>query len=360
MSRKSQPGSNGLRFTPQMESLDERITPSVAHLQPVGTIGTGSDTATHFLVLTPETAYAGESTTVTVIALDASNHIDRDYTGTVALTSSDSNATSPADYTFTDADRGVHVFSETFATLGTDSVTATDTSNGAITGTASVTVDAAPVATHFEILVQPEVYAGEQTQVLVLALDASNHVVKNYTGTFSLTSSDTAATLPDSYTFSASDHGAHVFDFTMGTTGTETLTATDTSNSSLSGTVSITVNPTQVATHFQVLARHSAIAGVPTQIMVVALDASNHIVQDYTGTVVLTSSDSDATLPASYTFTTADRGVHVFSVTLQTTGSETVTATDSNESTLTGSVSINVITHSSIHGFPDLWRGAWF
>src|SRR5262249_26216040 len=37
-----------------------------------------------------------------------------------------------------------------------------------------------------------------------------------------------------------------------------------------------------------------------------------------------------ATLPADYTFTSSDQGTHTFSVTLQTPGNQTVTATDTS------------------------------
>ncbi len=358
MKRQSTLRSGGVRFTPLMESMDDRITPSASPFQSFGyqPFNASSDVATHLRVYTTPTAYIGEPTRVIVVALDATNHIDRNYTGTIAISSSDTNATLPANYTFTAADHGIHFFSETFATLGAETLTATDVSNSSISGTASVTVDADPVATHFEILVKPKVYAGEETQVVVVALDTSNHVVKDYTGTVSLASSDANATLPASYTFTASDHGIHVFDLTMGTTGSQSITATDTSNSSLTGSISITVNPTQVATHFEVLARHAAFSGSPEQVMVVALDTSNNVVQNYTGTVSLTSSDANATLPASYTFTIADRGVHIFSVTLTTTGTEAITATDANSSALTGTVSIDV--HPALPSRHE-W-GLWF
>src|SRR5579859_5838561 len=49
-----------------------------------------------------------------------------------------------------------------------------------------------------------------------------------------------------------------------------------------------------------------------------------------------TSSDVQAGLPANYTFVAGDNGVHVFSVTLKTAGSQTVTATDTATGSITG------------------------
>jgi hypothetical protein len=70
------------------------------------------------------------------------------YTGTVHFTSSDFQATLPANYTFTGGDAGTHVFSVTLKTAGTQSITATDTVTGTITGTQSgVTVQAGAATT---------------------------------------------------------------------------------------------------------------------------------------------------------------------------------------------------------------------
>jgi hypothetical protein len=333
------PGARPARpaFRLGVESLDDRLVPSAS------LAGSGSTAVTtHFFVVTPQASIAGTPTPFAVVALDASNHVVRNYTGTVHLTSSDTAATVPADYTFTARDRGVHVFTETPAATGTETLTATDAASAAVTGTASLTVNAAPVATHFALVAEPQVYVGSPARVAVVALDASNHVVRNYTGTVHLTSSDTAATLPADYTFTAADRGVHVLNVTFGTAGSQTLTATDTATSTITATDTVTVNPAQVATHFAVLIEPRAFTGSPTQVLVVALDSSNHVVRNYTGTVHLTSSDRSAALPADYTFTASDRGAHVFSVTLKTTGSQTITATDTANATITASGSVTV------------------
>ena len=77
-------------------------------------------------------------------------------------------------------------------------------------------------------------------------------------------------------------------------------------------------------------------AGTAFSVTVRALDLLNEPTPGYTGTIHFTSSDPLAVLPANYTFTTADQGVHTFSVTLKTAGSQTVTVTDPANATLTG------------------------
>jgi hypothetical protein len=61
------------------------------------------------------------------------------------------------------------------------------------------------------------------------------------------------------------------------------------------------------------------------------------------GTVHFTSSDSTATLPANYTFTAADAGVHTFvNVILRKRGKQTLSVTDTQNSALTATDSISV------------------
>ena len=77
----------------------------------------------------------------TVTALDQFNNPATGYAGTVHFTSSDGTATLPANATLTN---GVGTFSATLRTSGSQTVTATDTVNAAITGTSNaVTVNPA-------------------------------------------------------------------------------------------------------------------------------------------------------------------------------------------------------------------------
>jgi hypothetical protein len=307
-----------------------------------------SGAATHLEVIVPENVTSGNTFNVLVEAEDASNHTATGYTGTVhfSLGTADTSATLPADYTFTASDHGRHVFQVTLSATGSQTITATDTASSSITGQGTTTVNAAGVVTHFGVYTVGKALAGFPTQVEVVALDASNNVVTGYTGTVHFTSSDSGATLPDDYTFTASDNGSHLFPVTLATAGKQTVTATDTSTSSLTGSgtdkvlsqlTTPTVDATGTVTHFAVYVLGSGLAGSPTPVEVVALDAANHAVANYTGTVHFTSSDGSATLPADYTFTASDNGSHVFSVIFSTTGKQTVTATDTSTSSITGS-----------------------
>ncbi len=316
-------------------------------------VNVSAASATHFTVSAPASATAGASFTVTVTAYDQYGNVATGYTGTVHFASSDTGlgVTLPANYTFTGADAGVHTFNVTLVTAGTKSVTATDTGNSSITGSANVNVSAAS-ATHFTVSAPASATAGASFTVTVTAYDQYGNVATGYTGTVHFASSDTGlgVTLPANYTFTGADAGVHTFNVTLVTAGTKSVTATDTGNSSITGSANVNVSAAS-ATHFTVSAPASATAGASFTVTVTAYDQYGNVATGYTGTVHFASSDTGlgVTLPANYTFTGADAGVHTFNVTLVTAGTKSVTATDTGNSSITGSANVNVSAASATH-----------
>ncbi len=125
------------------------------------------------------------------------------------------------------------------------------------------------------------------------------------------------------------------------------------------GAYELVVASSGLATHFSVTAPASATAGSAFSITVTALTASNTTATSYTGTVHFTSSDGAALVPADYTFTASDAGVHTFSngVTLKTAGGKTVTATDKTTTSISGNATLTVnpaaANHFQVNGFPS-------
>jgi hypothetical protein len=96
-------------------------------------------TSTHFFVSAPASVITGTPFSVTVSVLDGACNLIIDYTGTVHFTSTDSGAGLPADYKFVAGNKGVHTFNGIrLMTLGSQTVTATDTVTGTITGTSNL------------------------------------------------------------------------------------------------------------------------------------------------------------------------------------------------------------------------------
>jgi len=87
------------------------------------------------------------------------------------------------------------------------------------------------------------------------------------------------------------------------------------------------------ATHFAVSTPASAVAGTAFNFNVTAEDGNNNTVAGYQGTIHFSSTDPAAVLPANATLT---NGVGTFPATLNTFGSQNITATDTVTSSLTG------------------------
>ena len=314
-----------------------------------------------WLVVATMTSWvAGSAHSVTVTAKDADGHTNTGYTGTIHFTSSDTQAILPADYTFTASDNGVHTFANTLSpaltleTAGSRSVTATDKARSSIKGSQTVTVTPGAAKTLAVSGIVNPYAAGSKHSVTVKALDAYGNVATGYTGTIHFTSSDAQASLPANYTFTGADKGVHAFastlspGLTLKTAGSRSVTATDVSHSSIKGSETVTVTPGVAKTLKVVVSTNPWPAGSSHSVTVTALDAYGNVATGYTGTIHFTSSDTKAILPADYTFTAADKGVHTFpttvspKLTLKTAGSQWVRATDTGHSSITGSEAVTV------------------
>jgi hypothetical protein len=184
--------------------------------------------------------------------------------------------------------------------------------------------------------------AGQSFSITVTAEDASGKTLTGYTGTVHFSSTDPKATLPGDYTFVAGDHGVHTFTgVILGKAGNRVILAADLSAPGSAGSATVQVKAGAV-TQFGITAPKTATAGTAFTITVLAEDAFGNLVTGYQGTVAFTSSDGGAVLPGNYTFVADDLGKHTFGVTLNTAGSQTVTATDTSNNTIKGKATVKV------------------
>ncbi len=353
-------------FRPALMALEDRTVPSgVGH--------STSGPAAHLQVVVPQNVQSGQSFQVKVEATDSSNRLATGYNGTVTFSlPGDTADTPPASYTFTTRDHGIHFFQLTLTNPAQSSQTqeidvsgtpSSTVSTPALTASATTTVQPAPTLTQLLVITPEQATVGAPARVTVEALDGSGHLLRNFTGTITLQTSDSAATgLPSggTYTFTTSDHGKHTFQITFGTADSgdplvqTTVTATD---GSVSGQASLTVNPAPTLSQLLVKTVEQTVTGTPTRVTVQALDASGHLLKNFTGTITLTTSDGAATgLPSggTYTFTASDRGQHTFQITFGTvdTGTPptptTVTAADGS---ITNTASVTVFDPTTVTGF---------
>lgn len=116
------------------------------------------------------------------------------------------------------------------------------------------------------------------------------------------------------------------------------------------------------ATHFEVIVPSTAKIGIPFNITIKALDASNLVDPTYTGTVNLTINTSygitfNSVPVVPYTFVAADGGVKTFSITLNGTNvpvpwvASTFTATDTVNPSITGTSTGLQVTGGNLSSF---------
>jgi hypothetical protein len=290
----------------------------------------------------PAQVTAGVPFDVTVTADDEFNQLAVGYTGTVDLTSSDSQAAVPGEYTFALGDGGTHTFSGGFTLLtpGTQTITATDPSSG-VTGSATITVT--PQAAQLVLSAPASATAGSPFDITVTAVDSNGNVVPGYTGTVAFSSTDPyPAVLPATYTFSSSNQGVHTFTsgVTLFTAGVQALTVQDTAKSSITGSTTITISPAS-ASALRLHAPATAVAGTAFNVTVTAFDAYGNVATGYSGTVLLASSDRTPQL-SDYTFTPSDNGAHSFALTLFTAGVQTVLASDAANGSISETIPVTV------------------
>ncbi len=218
-----------------------------------------------------------------------------------------------------------------------------DTNYNSATGAASSLTVNAGSATYFVVSGFPSsTVAGVAHTVTVTAYDAYGDVATGYVGTVAISSSDSQAVLPSNASLTS---GVGSFTVTLKTSGSQSITATDTVTSSITGAqTGITVNAAG-ATHFVVSGfSNPATAGTASSVTVTAKDAYGNTATGYVGTVAISSSDSQAVLPSNASLTS---GVGSFTVTLKTSGSQSITATDTVTSSITGAESSITVTHAS-------------
>jgi hypothetical protein len=279
----------------------------------------------------PVTTTAGDTHNFRVTARDAYGNIATGYTGSVTFTSDDLQAEFvPTGHTFTAADMGVFFATGTLKTAGTRRIAVTDTVTASITGE-QTNILVTPAATSQFIMDFPTpVTAGTQHGFSVRAADPYGNTTPTYTGTVTLTSSDSQAVFDPSATvvFGVSDNGEVSLLGELRTAGSQTITATD---GTFTGTQNgIIVNP-DVADYVDVTGFPlTTTAGVGHSFTVTVRDQFGNVATGYTGTLTFFSSDDgQATFaPPTHTFTPSDAGVTTVVGTLRTAGTRSISATD--------------------------------
>ncbi|TMF08966.1 MAG: hypothetical protein E6I37_15775 [Chloroflexi bacterium] len=311
---------------------DARIQKTTANILDAFT----SSPIVHDLKVTaPSSVTAGVAFSVTVVAENDQGVPVAGYGGTVHFATSDtsSGVVLPADAKLTS---GQGTFSVTLIKAGAQTLVVSDAANSLSTTVSTVVT--AQAASRLAMVTSASPTAGTSFTFSVTAQDPYGNTDANYAGTVHFTSTDTSAgvSLPPDSTLT---NGQRTFSATLIRVGSQTITGTDVGNASVTGSLTVRVAPGAAAT-VTVSTPATVKANQPFVLTVTLRDRYGNLATTYAGTVHFTSSDMLAMpanqLPADYAFSAADGGSHSFAAALVTPGTQTITASDTSNTALTG------------------------
>ncbi len=279
----------------------------------------------------PASIAAGTQFVVNATAYDGSGNKVTSFSGPVAFSSTDGAASFPSSPTLSN---GAGIFNVVLKSAGTQAIALSDPNNVLASSSALVVVTAA-TASHIA-LVSGSGQSGAANSTLVQPLrvqvtDAYANPVAGKAIAFAAESGSIApSSVPtDSQGFAqafatlGSNDGATTYTATapFGSAPTNTITFHEAVLSGTAVRLSVSGIPSPIA------------AGSASSVTIRALDGSGSVATSFTGNVILSSSDGAALLGIAAPLV---QGVGVFAVTLNSVGTQSVTATSQNDSTISG------------------------
>jgi len=177
--------------------------------------------------------------------------------------------------------------------------------------------------------------------VTVTVRDTFDNPATDYAGTIRFASSDARASpIPDT-TFGPADLGVKVVAVQFGTTGTQSLSASDIATASIAGSTSTQVTNGPAASLVLSGIPPATLSGTPLTVTVTAVDNHGNLATDFTGTVHFASTDPKAALPTDYAFTASDQGSQTFAVVLTSAMTSTLTVSSADLPAAMASVSVH-------------------
>ncbi len=222
--------------------------------------------------------------------------------------------------------QGVAVFADLVVDVAAENLVLT-ASSGDLGGARSPAFDSvAGIATQFTFDAIPaNLVAGVAFGFELTARDGNGNLIEDFTGTVTFSSSDPGASLPGSYTFMAGDGGRHAFGgIVLETAGDQTLTA---SSGDITSDATIRIDAGAFDA-LRIAIAPEVVAGADADFTVAAEDAFGNAIEDYAGTLTITSTDPLADLPAPLTPNAATPGRYAGTLSGGQAGEHTVTATD--------------------------------
>ncbi len=269
----------------------------------------------------------GESLSYNAILTDPYQNPLEGFTGTLNLNYTDPAVTGPANYTYLDFEDGSHRFLNQVRStqLGSFTIEATEPVSGATATSPLINVISGETGNFSIIPSSISISAGDTFLFNITASDTSGNLNVLYNGSVRFSTLDTQAVLPADSTLI---NGAGAFNATFKTEGVFELSARDTRDPGIVGTMAVTVIasvPSKLELEIQDLDLNVN-AGIPFPYRLHVKDAfGNHA--SYTGNIEVSAADKHASADHTKVFALANESVKSDNWTLITAGVQDLLAT---------------------------------
>lgn len=297
-----------------------------------------ADLTASTVTVSSATVVSGNNATVTVTARDAfGNQLSNGGSSvTFAATGGSSGILMGPTV---DNNNGTYTATLTGTTAGSATqIQASIEGNLLLSSFPDITVQIGPISAAGSVVTvsAASIQSGSSSTLTLTARDAFGNAISAGGATVSFAHSGGAST----GTISAvTDHGdgTYTATFTGVTAGSATTITSQIDGASVS-TVLPTIAVSPSSTRIAVITGYpgSTTAGDPHGFDVTITDHASNIITDFTGTIAFASTDMTALLPNNYTFELSDNGTANFIATFKTTGTHSITVTDTVDASITG------------------------
>ena len=287
-----------------------------------------------------------EGSIVTVSLLDVNgfptNPTEAEGTTLVnfALLPNTNGSLSPSYLTFTANEyEGIPLTTLFSGQTSTDPVTiTTENAVGLIEDSVTINILSELVPDHIELIANPQnVAAGGTSIITATVYDVSGKRVSNYSGTITFSTDFGTFSIdpPEVYT----TNGMATIDLSYGSAKTVTVVATDSLDSTITGSVEVGFYGEADHITLTAIPKHVKVNGVSTStITATVCDLNNLPVSNYSGTITFSTDFGTFSIDPPEVYTT--NGMATIDLSYGSAKTVTVVATDSLDSTITGSVEV--------------------
>src|SRR5438105_9065009 len=287
----------------------------------------------------PATATVDQAVVATLTVGDAFGNTVQNFAGTLRISLSDGLAPAVPDVVFAPSDQGSRQVSFTFATAGTQTVSAQDLAHASPPSSVGIDVKYGAAAGYALSALPGSATAGRPLTLTITAVDAHGNPVKNYAGVAHASSSDSTDLLPGDGSFA---QGVRVVSLAFTRAAAHTARVSEVGGTIFADTSNVAVKAAAAAS--------ISVSGLPADARaddaltaaVTVKDVFGNVVKDYAGTLHFVLTDLAAPAISDQTLSAGAQGTTSVLFTFYTAGAQSLMVSDTARASVSGSSEVTV------------------